>query len=430
MSYYPDLEKEFTFLLNWLSLRKEQGADLTEVSARVHSLFAELSTKLETMPVPAETLRKEPNDLQQIKAARPDGPRKLSCDLTEEQLYDRLLGAWLGRSAGCVLGLPVEGWTKKRIEEWARVSGQEYPLTEYWKMIPENHPHYNDHIFDFLLDKIDRVANDDDISYTVLGLLVLEAKGADFTSEDVADYWVKHLPIACTAEAVALENLKHGLKLPEAAMRRNPYVEWIGADIRSDPWGYAAPGLPELAAEFAYRDARVSHIGNGVYGEMLFSAAIAAALVIDDPIECIKVGLTEIPAECRLAETIAQTLDWCEKDGDLSKTQERILTEYANMHPVHTNNNAALTVAGLYYADGDFDKSIAYTVMGGLDTDCTGATCGSIIGAIVGAKNIPEKWVKPFNDRLVTYLLDCSEFKITDLASRSLAVAKRNLNRF
>ena len=79
---------------------------------------------------------------------------------------------------------------------------------------------------------------------------------------------------------------------------------WIGADIRSDPWGYAAPGYPEKAAEFAWRDATISHRRNGIYGAMYFSAAIAAAFATGDPVEALEAGLGDpgrLPAGARSA---------------------------------------------------------------------------------------------------------------------------------
>jgi ADP-ribosylglycohydrolase len=231
--------------------------------------------------------------------------------------------------------------------------------------------------------------------------------------------------MACTAEDVALQNLKKGIVPPQTALVDNPFVEWIGADIRSDPWGYAAPGMPELAAEFGYRDAVVSHTRNGIYGEMYFSAVIAAAFAVNTAREALEIGLTEIPTTSRMAETVRETIAWVDEDGDWDTTWKRIDEKYAGMSVVHTLNNAALTIAALLYSEGDFEKAIALAVMGGLDTDCTGATAGSIMGAIVGAKGIPTKWTEPFNDRLTTYLIDRKEFAFSDLAKRTLALAKQ-----
>ncbi len=59
---------------------------------------------------------------------------------------------------------------------------------------------------------------------------------------------------------------------------RNLYREWIGAQIRADGWGYASAGNPERAAELAYRDACWTHRANGIYGEMMFAAIMAAVL--------------------------------------------------------------------------------------------------------------------------------------------------------
>ena len=90
---------------------------------------------------------------------------------------------------------------------------------------------------------------------------------------------------------------------------RNPYREWIGAQIRADGWGYACAGNPERAAEFAYRDACWTHRANGIYGEMMFAAIMAAAFVVSDPIELVNIGLSEIPQNCKLAEQVPACKD-------------------------------------------------------------------------------------------------------------------------
>lgn len=411
-------------MTEWLDVKKEQGADYGDIEKEISSFIKSMTKRVKALEGSYD--EHEPDSLKGIKKLRPRGPRIMPLDLTDEQLYDKMLGAWLGRSAGCVLGIPVEGQSKQFIEEWAKKLGQPYPLAEYFADHPGiDRKHYSEPITSFYRDNIDHIGPDDDLAYSVLGLLILEEYGIDFTMEDVGKAWLKYLPFACTAEHVALQNLKSGLKPPKTATKDNPYYEWIGADIRSDPWGYCAPGMPELAADFAWRDARVSHIRNGVYGEMFFSAAIAAAFSTSDIKEILKVALSEIPAKCRVAKTVKQTIKWCEQDQDWNKTFDRVAKEYDGMSGAHTLNNAALTIMGLIYGGGNFEKTICLTVMGGIDTDCTGATAGSIMGAVLGAKKLPEKWIRPLGDNMTTYLIGEEEQKVTDLATRCCAVAKK-----
>ena len=424
MPYFGKLAGEFNRLTMWLDVKHEQGAKVGEIERELSRAINAASNKVQKLKPSAKF--DEPNSLAAIQKARPKGPRVIDLDLTDEQLYDKMLGAWLGRSAGCMLGIPVEGKPRAWIEGWAKKLGQNYPLSDYFKdWAGISGMHYAEPMEHFVKPNIDHVGMDDDLVYTVLGLLILEEYGIDFTMEDVGKAWMKYLPMACTAERVALDNLKAGMKPPRTATVNNPYYEWIGADIRSDPWGYCAPGAPELAADFAWRDASVSHVKNGIYGEMYFSTAIAAAFVTDDMKKVLKIAATEIPAKCRMAKTVKQTIRWCETDGDWGKTHDRVMKEYEGMHPVHTLNNAALTIMGLLYGEMDFEKTIAYTVMAGLDTDCTGATAGSIIGAMLGAKKLPKKWIRPLGDRLTTYLIGEEEQSVTKLAKRCCKVAKK-----
>lgn len=428
MPYFGKLSHEFSVLLEWMDVRKEQGADLREIESAIAQFVKATARQVVRMPDPSKL--NEPDTLAAIKLARPKTRKAPAYGLSDDHLYDKMLGAWLGRSAGCILGVPVEGKSRYWIEAWARKLGQPYPLADYFKdycSVPGTHYSEPDGTF---VKPIDHIGPDDDLAYTVLGLLILEQYGIDFAPEDVGEAWVKYLPLACTAEHAALENLKAGLKPPRTALKNNPYCEWIGADIRSDPWGYAAPGLPEVAAEFAWRDASISHVRNGIYGEMFFSAAIAAAFVCDSVEQVLDYGLAEIPAQSRMAKTVRQTIKWVKTDGDWSTTWDRVAKQYAGMSVVHTLNNAALTIMALLYGEGDFEKTISLAVMGGLDTDCTGATAGSIAGAMLGARRLPKKWTKPLGDRLTTYLKGEEEHSVTDLARRCCSVAAKVRQRY
>ena len=428
MGYFGSVAGAAGRLCAWLDLRHEQGTDVSACVAEAVGRLDAVRRKVEKLALPPELARDEPIELADIRALRPRGPRKLPLELSEAELADRMLGAWLGRAAGCMLGIPCEGMSKGAIRQACRALGQRYPLNDYWHRDPKpangDGKHYGlTPRRKFLKDHIDRIGTDDDLTYTLLGLLILEDYGIDFTTQQVGDAWLRYLPMACTAEHVALENLKKGIEAPESARIDNPYQEWIGADIRSDPWGYAAPGLSEAAAAFAYRDASVSHVMNGTYGAMFFSAAIAAAFALDDAEEILRVALTEVPRKCRLANTVKETIAWCHRDGDWDTTSHRILEKHAGMSGAHTLNNAALTVAGLLYGNGSYQKSIALTVMGGVDTDCTGATAGSIVGAMLGAKHLPKKWAIPLGDRAESYLIGRRRWRSSDIAARFCRVA-------
>lgn len=129
-----------------------------------------------------------------------------------ERLEERMTGAVLGRFAGCTLGVPVESWPVERMEALAAASGMAFPPEEYWRQVdrPWDVQYGVDARQRYTRDGMDGVPVDDDITYTLLGLLILEAHGFDFATADVGRMWLERLPCACTAEDVALRNLKAG----------------------------------------------------------------------------------------------------------------------------------------------------------------------------------------------------------------------------
>jgi ADP-ribosylglycohydrolase len=232
-----------------------------------------------------------------------------------------------------------------------------------------------------------------------------------------------------TAERIAYHNLINGLSSDQAGNWRNPYREWIGAQIRADGWAYGAAGLPEKAAEYAWRDARLSHSKNGIYGEMWSAAMIAAAFgELPENLSpqrirtLIEIGLSQIPANCRLSAALHDLLNWRDEYSNWRDAWNRINAHYGHYHWVHTINNALLVALGLLYGAGDFSKSIGIAVMGGWDTDCNGATVGSVLGAILGARALPSRWTAPLHDRARSALVGFDGSHFSDLAARSLRI--------
>jgi len=441
--------------------RKEEGCNVKGYDERFETLGEDKQqlmafyNELSSLEISKDFPFYEPIELEDIRKTRIDGPRKLNIVESEEMLKDRFNGAWLGRSIGCALGKPIEcghymagsggrpGW--KNVELWFK-GANAWPISNY---VPAHSTAEEEFGLDTigwsnasLLENIKFMQTDDDIRYTVLGLKLLEEKGIDWDSWDLGKFWHENLPyqMVCTAEAQAYLNftevtVNYGQIKPEnskadiAWVRSylNPYREWIGAYIRVDGYAYGAAGNPELAAKLAYNDASFSHVKNGVYGAMFFSAVISAAFVEKDIDKLIEIGLSEIPNNCRLYHDLRKAIAIGKEATDQLQLAERIYEAFKHYDPVHTNNNAALCVASIVFANGDFEKAITTSVMG-WDTDCNGATVGSIMGAFVGAKNIPEKWSKPLNDTLYSAIPGFHPIAISECAQRSYNVFNKIRN--
>lgn len=418
---YPQVSEWDEQIRLWAQLKAEYGAEGLEARlAEIDAILQEQLALLRSLPEDTARAAAEPDDLEATRAQRPPGRRRIWTALPEEGFAERLAGALMGRFAGCTLGSPVELWSTAEMARWADHIGDVFPPEDYWSQVPEPHrKKYEVSLHaDFARGALRSVPTDDDIIYTQLGLLILEEYGRNFTTEQVGEAWLRYLPYAFTAEHVALENLRSGVTAHESGERGNPFCQFIGADIRADPWGYAAAGWPERAAEMAYRDAYLSHRRNGVYGAMYFAAAIAAAFTVDDPVDALHIGLEEIPGDCWLAREVRWALDIAPQIGDYQDAVRMAENRYGRMNPIHTVNNACLTVWGVTIGGRDFTKIIGQTVAMGHDNDCTAATAGSIAGAALGLDAIPTHWWRPFNNCARSYITGHSEFAIDDMQHR------------
>jgi ADP-ribosylglycohydrolase len=152
---------------------------------------------------------------------------------------------------------------------------------------------------------------------------------------------------------------------------------------------------------------------------------IAAACCSDDLDEVIEIGLSQIPAQSRLAQAVRSTVQWAQANQNWTDTLDAIMAHFGAYSPVHTINNAALVIMGLCHGKLDLGRTICITVMGGLDTDCNGATAGSVVGAMLGARRLPAKWVRPMANKLRSIVSGYDNIKITDVADMALAVNRK-----
>ena len=367
----------------------------------------------------------EPSDLDSIKELR--APYSYNTSGIKD-IEKKIKGAWFGRICGCMLGKPIECIRTDELIPFLKETDN-YPMHRYIYKSELSNEILSKYKFPFAsrmyADEIDGMPIDDDTNYTVLAQVLIEKYGKDFTPYDVSRVWLDYQPknAYCTAERIAFRNFVKGYVPPESAIYKNPFREWIGAQIRADYFGYINPGNPEFAAEMAWRDASISHTKNGIYGEMFVAAMLAVAAETDSFEDIIKGGLAQIPCTSRLYESVVEVLNEFKNGVGQKEAFEKIhkkYDEYTEHGWCHTISNAMIVTAALLYGNGDYGKSICMAVETGFDTDCNGATVGSIIGMAKGIDNIPEYWTKPINDTLHTSMFGVGTVKISDRVQLTL----------
>ncbi len=367
----------------------------------------ELYKLMDEAPIKADYPFVEPSDLDGIFAACPAEKPELPPVPAKEEMLSKLKAAWNGRIAGCLLGKPVEGWRRPNLYKLLKETDN-FPLNRYMRrgdFSEELIGELNIHNGCWADNVKGEAPQDDDTNYTTFALKLVATYGRDFTPDHVLASWQNWIPLGpvCTAERVAYRNGCMGLLPPETATYKNPYREWIGAQIRGDYFGYINPGDPKTAADMAWRDASISHVKNGIYGEMWIAAMLAAAGVTDDLQTVIDTGLAYIPAASRLRRDLDEVIELHKNGTDVYEVMEHIHRRYNEFSAngwCYTNSNAMIVLMALLYGAGDFGKSVCYAVHCAFDTDCNGATVGSIVGMMNGT--VPEEWVSPFAGNLHT----------------------------
>ena len=173
----------------------------------------------------------------------------------------------------------------------------------------------------------------------------------------------------------------------------------------------------------AFRDGCISHVKNGIYGEMFAAAMIACAAVTDSVEDIIRGGLAQIPHSSRLYQAIIGVIDDFNSGVTERECFEKLHKTYNEVwghYWCHTISNAIVVTAALLYGNGDYSRSICIAVENGFDTDCNAATVGSILGMRGGIDIVDKKWKAPIGDILKTTLFALPSVSIKECVALTM----------
>ena len=415
------------------SIRANPDEKVREVAAR------NLLLEMERAPMDPTYSYEEPESYSELLHSLPTSSEHV-WKVNHNTLKDKITGAWYGRTAGCVLGIPVEGWPRKKIWNFLNESGQlpirgylcaaaEKELQQKYDIHKEDPTTPYDRQVVCWREYLDELPNDDDLNYTVVALKALERYGFPLTSEKIAETWLLGIPPfhACTAERAAIRNLMEGILPPESAKQCNPYREWIGAQIRGDFYGYICPGQPKRAAQLAYADGAVSHTKNGIYSEMYIAALVSLC-----PVEGMSMServchaIDQIPSTSRLYKSLAEVCQAFQSGASFESMVDRVHNRYDESKQFDwclAIPNAMLVTACVLWAKS-FDDAIGAAILCGFDTDCNGATVGSIMGFSYGVDSIAPVWRETFPSVIHTSIHGYSRMPIAELVDRTLRLVQ------
>ena len=316
----------------------------------------------------------------------------------DASLSDRISAGWLGQLVGAAAGTALEGYTAEKLD---RAFGQ--------------------------IDRYVRAPNtyNDDITFEIAFLEAFAQKGHVVTGADIAGNWTGMIPMGWSAEGIALDAIRRGVMPPESGRVENPFDEWIGAQMRGVICGMVAPGRARAAARLAWIDAEVSHAGNGILGEVFNAVLAARAFTARDVRTLLDETIGLIPEATEYGQAIRLARRACSSAGTWREAWAVCDAAFVEYNWIHVLPNAAAQVVGLWWGNGDFDRTLEVTCGIGHDVDCNAAQMLGVLGLMQGSAAIAPRWSGPLlAGDIVTYMRRPASIPFQRLADMTLEAAR------
>lgn len=322
-------------------------------------------------------------------------PSAKSISLSE--LRDKIAGAWIGQMIGNMYGLPHEN-------KYVETPGAENWPYGYTKNLDK-------------LKNYNGAFSDDDTDVEYMYLLAMEKYGLEPTYEQIRESWMFHIrDRVWLANRATLGMMHYGFTPPFTGDKDiNPHWFQIDPQLINEIWAYTAPGMVQYAAQKSDWAARITSDSWGTEPTIHYGAMYAAAFFEKDINKLINIGLKELPANGRYAQTIRDMIALHKKyPKRWQDARQEMADKYYTKEPSLTktiwnaNLNGACGILAMLYGNGDFQRTLDLSCAMGFDADNQAATVAGLLGIINGFKALPknlylpiEGWTKPFNDRYI-----------------------------
>ena len=330
------------------------------------------------------------------------------------EYQDRVTGAWLGKNIGVLLGEPIEfkiQWSKPGKPHRITVDGEEVPQAREW------------------IGRVPDGAHDqDDITLNLISLEALEKYGIGVSPAQIAERWLHNRPGVACANAAALNNFRYGILPPLSGHPAfSDRCTDIDAQINVDVWGMVTPGMAGACREYTDRAARMTNYGEGVTAAVFVARMVSEAFFERDVRRVIEAARGSIPAKSEYARMVDDVLRWHRRIPDWRDARQEFARKYEHLGGIHALVNSGAVLIGLLYGEGDFERTLFISMLCGWDCDCNPSTAGGILGAMLGAHALPEKWKAPLKDRYRggTVRAYAPEIALSELGRRTALIGER-----
>ena len=290
--------------------------------------------------------------------------------LTREQYREKIHGGWLGKNIGSTLGAAKDG-------------SKEPGTGAFFDPLPGQATAF------------------DGLDFQLVWLQAIRRAGPEISSGELAAAWEQYLTYPWDEYGYALNNLRRNLKPAMSGSFDNWFRNGIRGASRADLWGMLAPGSPQTAAQYAYRDSCIDHADEGIWASMFTAALESAAFFVSDVHRLLETGLAMIPGDCRVARAVKIARDAFGQDVSPLEARGRIINGVGSENYSDAPQNIGFTALGLLYGKGDFGASITTAVNCGYATQFTGGAVGAALGILRGKNGIPQNWLEPIGEAVV-----------------------------
>ena len=253
--------------------------------------------------------------------------------------YDRILGGWIGKSLGGIIGAPYE-------------CHKQFNKADYNNLWPKT------------------LYPNDDLDIQVVWLEALQEIGIKPTSLELAKFWQERCFYTCCEYGIFIDNLEHGIYPPLSGTWNNEFFNSSeGCPIRSEIWGFISPNNPKLAMQYAYNDGILDHGQISVQIEQFLSVAASLSFYSNDPMELLEQACDNVPLDNAGRVLYLGVKELCDQIEDEYALWLNIVRKYGDADGTKALINNAFAIMALYKGGNDFKEVMRLCIQIGWDVN-------------------------------------------------------------